>query len=603
MTKSDSPADPDDDLPSTWTAWRDSAEVTWSAWPAGASARVGVAIATSAAEGIGLGYSLKRVIEAVADGRQVLGWTVVLVVSAAIPRWLGVVWDHVQHVTLIKTQQLIGQRTMAALSRPAGVDHLESPRYADRVRQLSYAAQRVSILFDWLATQVGSGLALGVALILLGKLHPLLVIPVVLAAAIGSIQARARRQALKLMDRATAEQRVGDRLVALSTSPSDAMDVRMLGLGPWLVEAHRTSRALVRRDIVAGENKVVAGIAFAAVLQAALLTGAFAFLVTLAKQGRVGTGEVALAVVLLRSAMSQAGGIGGSVADLARNTFVARRYSWLIRHDGLLPVVDRPAPVPEALTEGIAFQDVTFTYPGADAPTLRNITIRLRPGSTVAFVGDNGAGKTTLVKLLCRFYDPSDGVITVDGTDLRNFSAEEWRLSIGGTLQDFERYLFTAGQSIGVGDVPHVDDEQTIERAARAGGAAFVEALPHGYETQLGRSFDGEELSEGQWQRVAIARGFMRTKPILVLLDEPTAALDPHAENELFERTVEGARAARDRGAVTVLVSHRFSTVRMADLIVVLADGAIAEAGSHSELLALNGKYAELYLLQAERYR
>ena len=603
MTTSDSVADPDDDLPSTWTAWRDSAAVTWSAWPAGASARVGVAIATSAVEGIGLGYSLKRVIEAVAEGRQVLGWAVVLVVSAAIPRWLGVVWDHVQHVTLIKTQQLIGQRTMAALSRPVGVDHLESPRYADRVRQLSYAAQRVSILFDWLATQVGSGLALVVALVLLGQLHPLLVIPVALAAAIGSIQARARRQALKLMDRATAEQRVGDRLVALSTSPSDAMDVRMLGLGPWLVEAHRTSRARVRRDIVAGENKVVAGIALAAVLQAALLTGAFAFLVTLARQGGVGTGEVALAVVLLRSAMSQAGGIGGSVADLARNTFVARRYSWLIRHDGLLPVVDRPAPVPEVLTEGIAFEDVTFTYPGADAPTLRNINIRLRPGTTVAFVGDNGAGKTTLVKLLCRFYDPSGGVITVDGADLRNFGAEEWRLSIGGTFQDFERYLFKAGQSIGVGDVPHVEDEPTIQRAARSGGAAFVEALPHGYETQLGRPFDGEELSEGQWQKVAIARGFMRTKPILLLLDEPTAALDPQAENELFERSIEGARAARDRGAITVLISHRFSTVRMADLIVVLADGAIAEAGSHSELLALNKTYAELYQLQAERYR
>jgi ATP-binding cassette subfamily B protein len=250
---------------------------------------------------------------------------------------------------------------------------------------------------------------------------------------------------------------------------------------------------------------------------------------------------------------------------------------------------------------GIRFENVSFAYPGTERLVLEDVDLQFAPGAVVAIVGENGAGKTTLVKLLCRMYRPTRGRILVDGVDIARLSPESWRARLAGAFQDFFRFELIALQSVGLGDVPRMEDRHAVETAVgRAGAEDVLARLPAGLETQLGPTWaGGVELSFGQWQKLALARGFMREEPHVLILDEPTAALDAETEHALFERY---AAAARD-DRITVLVSHRFSTVRMADTIVVLDGARVVEAGTHAELMALRGQYAQLYEIQAGAYR
>jgi ATP-binding cassette, subfamily B, bacterial len=281
-----------------------------------------------------------------------------------------------------------------------------------------------------------------------------------------------------------------------------------------------------------------------------------------------------------------------------------RRLGWLENYAAIhRGRSDRPAP--ETLTEGITFEDVSFCYPGTAEPVLRHVSLKLPAGSVIAVVGENGAGKSTLVKLLCGFYAPTAGRILIDQTELGRIAPKEWRTRLSGAFQDFARLEFLARASIGLGDLAYLDDTAAVAAATdRAGADDVIDGLSGGLDTQLGANWpEGVDLSFGQWQKLALARGFMRTKPLLTILDEPTAALDAETEHALFERYAEQARATRLGGQVTVLVSHRFSTVRMADLIVVVSDGEIAEVGSHEELMATPGAYADLYSIQARAYQ
>jgi ATP-binding cassette subfamily B protein len=251
---------------------------------------------------------------------------------------------------------------------------------------------------------------------------------------------------------------------------------------------------------------------------------------------------------------------------------------------------------------------VSFAYPGTDRLVLEGVNLHLEPGSVVAIVGENGAGKSTLVKLLCRLYPPTSGRILVDGVELARMPAEAWRSRLAGAFQDFFRFELRARQSVGVGDVARLDDGPAIVAAVdRAGAVDVVDRLAEGLETQLGPTWPGGvEVSFGQWQKLALARGFMRNQPLLLVLDEPTAALDAETEHALFERYAEAARGGSNgaaEGRITILVSHRFSTVRMADRIVVLDGSRVVEVGSHEQLMARGGSYAELYGIQAAAYR
>jgi ATP-binding cassette subfamily B protein len=254
----------------------------------------------------------------------------------------------------------------------------------------------------------------------------------------------------------------------------------------------------------------------------------------------------------------------------------------------------------------VRFVGVSFRYPGTEVDVLSGVDLDIPAGTTVAVVGDNGAGKSTLVKLLCRFYEPTSGRITVDGVDLKAVDIEGWRASTGAVFQDHARLELPALEAVTVGDLSQLGSVAAADAAMeRAGSADVLGALPEGWATQLGARWpEGVDLSGGQWQKLALGRGLLREEAILFVFDEPTAALDAETEHRLFaEYAALSKRGQAERGTVTVLVSHRFSTVRMADLIVVVADGRIAEAGSHEELVRLGGTYAELYALQARAYR
>jgi ATP-binding cassette subfamily B protein len=250
--------------------------------------------------------------------------------------------------------------------------------------------------------------------------------------------------------------------------------------------------------------------------------------------------------------------------------------------------------------DGVRFENVGFSYPGSTDPALEGVSLHLKPGSSLALVGENGSGKTTLIKLLTRLYRPTTGRILLEGLDLGQWDESRLRERIGVIFQDFTRYQMLVGENVGAGDEPHFEDEARWREAAEKGRASeFIETLPGSYRTQLGKWFkDGRELSGGQWQKIALSRAFMRTRADILVLDEPTAAMDAQAEAEVFEHF---RQLARDR--ITILISHRFSTVRMADQIAVLDRGRIVEQGSHEDLMKLNGRYAHLFTLQARGYR
>jgi ATP-binding cassette, subfamily B, bacterial len=314
-------------------------------------------------------------------------------------------------------------------------------------------------------------------------------------------------------------------------------------------------------------------------------------------------------VVLVMAAGTRLSSYIGATADelgFLRGFWLdaSRRLVWLEEYAARRDV-HGDAVAPERLVDGIRFEHVSFAYPGTERLVLDDVDVHLPAGSVVAVVGENGAGKSTFVKLLARMYASTAGRITVDGVDLAEIATDHWRERLAGAFQDFFRFELPAQQSVGLGHLPRLDDRTAAEMAiGRAGADDVVDRLAHGLDTQLGPTWDGgAEVSFGQWQKLALARGFMRDDPLLLMLDEPTAALDAETEHALFERFATAARAATDSGRVTVLVSHRFSTVRMADLIVVLDGNRVAEVGSHDHLMALDGQYASLFRIQASAYR
>lgn len=335
--------------------------------------------------------------------------------------------------------------------------------------------------------------------------------------------------------------------------------------------------------------------------------GAIAYVVVRAVDGRVSVGDVGLTAVLAGQVLGLVAGSAETVQWALRSLTTASRYVYLVDvAERIRSSTDTSAVAPARLTTGIRLRGLTYRYPSAEEPTLRGIDLDLPAGSTVAVVGDNGAGKTTLVKVLAGLYRPDAGSITADGVDLAQLDPDRWRERVSAGFQDHAQWEFSVREAVGIGDLDAIDDADAAGAALeRAGAGDLPGVLPQGVETQLGPRWpDGVDLSSGQWQKIALGRAMIRTSPLLLLLDEPTAALDADTEHQLFERWTHAAQELRrTSGAITVLVSHRFSTVRMADLIVVLADGVIAEHGTHDDLMERNGQYARLFSLQAAAYR
>ena len=515
---------------------------------------------------------------------------------------------HIAYFELGDLNVLSLERELIELaSGSPGLEHHERPDYADKLQVVRQELERTGWgSMQALLSSLGLAVTIAITAVILARLNPWLLLlpvaaipPLILGRRAESTLARSRETAADPMRRS-------GHLFALAMDGGAAKELRVCDLSGELRARHNlawneATAILWRGEVHAGLLRVAGQLAFAAAYIAATL-----LVVREAVAGRSSVGDVVLAITLASQVNGQVTGAVALLQQLQRTAQTMADFRWI------RALIARQAPpppdaeLPATIGQGIDLRGVSFAYPGTETDVLAGVDLHLPPGSTVAIVGENGAGKTTLVKLLCRFYEPTGGSIELDGVDLRRFPLGDWRERIATGFQDFVRFEFLARETVGVGDLPQIESSATVTGAlVRARGEDVLARLEEGLETQLGKSYtDGAELSGGQWQKLALGRAMMRETPLLLVLDEPTSALDAQAEHLLFEQYAAGARrVAADSGAITILVSHRFSTVRMADLILVVADGKVTESGSHEELLAIGGLYAELYGLQASQYR
>lgn len=498
---------------------------------------------------------------------------------------------------------LLGQRVnMMILEKAVRLDfiHFEDPEFYDRLTQarreassrpLSLVNRTFTLLQNLIALLSFGGLLLGFS--------PWAVLLLALAGLPAFVaETKFSGEAFRLFKWRSPETRKRAYLEMVMAREDFAKEVQLFELGPLLLDRYddifqklyKEDRNLTLRR---GFWSFSLGL-----LSTAAFYGAYAWIVWATVMGRITLGDMTMYLLLFRQGQAAFGAgltaIGGMYED---NLYLSNLYTFLEERS---PEDGQGAIAGPDPGDGVRFEDVWFTYPGAKTPAVKGVSFHLSPGQKLALVGENGSGKTTLIKLLTRLYTPSKGRILLDGLPLDQWDQQVLRRRIGVIFQDFMRYQFSVGENVGAGDVHAFEDEQKWQQAADKGLALpFIEKLPQGFGTQLGRWFhQGMELSGGQWQKVALSRAFMRETADILVLDEPTAAMDAEAELQIFDRFREVTHSQ-----MAILISHRFSTVRMADRIVVLEDGIVLEQGNHEQLMAGKGRYAQLFNMQAAAYR
>ena len=526
-----------------------------------------------------------------------------LAVSAAATWFLRTVSVRLQRRFRDRVTIALESHVARLQASVATIAHQERPEYLDRLSVLRDQVFVLDHMYMSLFSTCGWILRLGVTVGLLASIHPALVLLALFAAPTVLTSTWRPGVERRAWEQGAQAYRLARHLFSLATTAPPGKEVRVTGIGERLVTQRRAAwerwfgpMARVRWASAAWHTLAwaVFGLAY---------VGAIVFVA-------YGLAAPAGSILLVLAAGARLSAyIGATVGEIGflRGIWMdgSRRLAWLEDYAASV-VAHADLQVPPRLTRGIRLEHVSFAYPGTERLVLDDVSVELPAGAVVALVGENGAGKTTLVKLLSKMYEPTAGAIYVDDQALARMRADEWRTRLAGAFQDFFRFEFLARQTVGLGDVPHLEDEPAVVRAVdRAGASDVVSGLAAGLETQLGPTWPGGvDVSFGQWQKLALARGFMRDAPLLLVLDEPTAALDAETEHTLFERYAAAARNGRSsNGRVTLLVSHRFSTVRMADLIVVLDGARVVEVGTHEALMAHRGPYAELYSIQAAAYR
>jgi ATP-binding cassette subfamily B protein len=579
--------------------WTTSRAIT--VWLAVLSVAVGVLPAAIAVVGK---LIVDSVVQAVRNGSSAAQVSALLYVAAefglvvllaAAKRGIGVCESLLRALLGQRVNELILEKaltlTLAEFEDSEFYDRMTRARREASARPLSLVRQTFGLVQNAISVVVYGGLLLGLS----GWTAAVLAVA---AVPVFLVETRFSEDAFRLFRWRAPEARMQTYLETLLAREDHAKEVTLFGLGPLFLGRYRAifeklfgeDRALtLRRGVWGFLLGILSTVAFYGVYgwvvyQAAIRVitlGAMTMYVLVFKQG-----QTALSAIL--------SAVGGMYED---NLYLSNLYEYLGHAPAPRPGTETKGPDPD---DGLRFDDVSFTYPGASSPALRHVTLHVPRGGKLALVGENGAGKTTLIKLLTRLYEPTDGRILLDGLDLRKWNPDHLRRRIGVIFQDFIRYQLIVGENIGAGDVDAFDDEARWRRAGEMGMATpFIERLPEKFRTQLGRWFKGgQELSVGQWQKIALSRAFMREHADILVLDEPTAAMDAEAEAEVFQRF---RNLSENR--LGIVISHRFSTVRMADQIVVLEGGGAVERGTHQELMAKNGRYARLFNLQAEGYR
>lgn len=556
---------------------------------------------TTVLVGVAIGVALKALIDRAIRGDQaelVAGSLALLVLAQAVAGLLLVrASSHHQE----RSRAHLDTEVMRVVTGAPGIAHHEDPKFQDDLEMLRDDQARFGQVLVLALIPVSTVVMLLSSLAVLAQVHPLLVllpvaaIPSALCEARGaSVVRSAWRDRAPIMRKRRA-------YFDLATQPHSAAEIRLNGLRSEILDEHRL---LSDRDWQLRRQERRAAMKWNIAGRAMFSTGfvvATLAVIQLAALGRASAGDLILTITVAAQVNNR---IGSLVADTRRWTPMleaASRFAWLQQYDELRKRDCSLAVAPKQVESEMSVSSVSFAYGSQSVAVLDQVDLVIPRGMVVALVGDNGAGKSTLVKLLLRLYEPTSGRIVVNSQDLSEVSASSWRTHTSAAFQDFARPELVARHAVGIGDLPHLDDELRVSAALeRAGSPNLFADVAEGLNAPLGRSFaNGGELSGGQWQTLALARGMMRQGPALLVLDEPTSNLDADAEHELFQRY---SMAARREQQTTILVSHRFSTVRMADLIVVLDKGCIVETGSHDELMAAGGLYRELFTLQATAY-
>jgi ATP-binding cassette, subfamily B, bacterial len=539
-----------------------------------------------------------------ADRRQMLIAVAALVAAAGLHLLLGIVGTNARVALMERVGFEFDARIAELIARVPTLEHLETPDYLDRTQNLRDGQGTLGGALNMLLNIVNNlAYATGTLVVAASADWRLLIlaflgIPRLVSSRWSTRWGRAAEE------QSAAPARLTRHLVDLVTSPYGGAEARVFGLRHELRDRVRGSATAWQRPLVRGaRNQALLSAAISALFFGAAI-GVLGWMTYDALHGAVPVSALVVAVAAVSGLESVSGIVTSAVQDTARLLRQVSRFVWLqdyAVHAGQ----GGTAEPPSQLASGIRLEAVRFRHTGSESDAVASMDLHLPASSVVALIGENGAGKSTLVKLLTGLYRPSEGRILVDGTDLADFDPAVWRLRLSGAFQDFADFELIAREAVGLGDLAAIDDEARVHQALRDGAAEDVlRALPNGLSTQLGTTWDGGvELSGGQRQRLAIARGLMRKQPLLLVLDEPTSAMDATTEHELFQRYADVAQRARRTGAVTLLVTHRFTTVRVADLIVVMDAGRIVEAGTHDELVARRGQYAELYDIQARAYR
>lgn len=565
-------------------------------------------IGLTTAAGVLQAVALKWLIDGAVQQRwELVVWaTVAIFVAVGIQTPLGRLVTDLQLILAVRVGVEVDRDTLEVTAGMPGIEHLEVAEYLDQIQIVRDGGQTLMgglfSVIDMISVAVRIVISVG----LLITIHPALSVLPAFAIPSVLLVRRANRHVEDAAVAAAEATRAATQLHEAFLKPITAMEMRVSGCIDAL--DHRADQ-LWRQVGALQLNGATRSALVSAVGWTALTVGYIWALVVVAievRAGRATPGDIVLASQLALQLRGQALQAGTSLGQSMSALRMADRYVWL--QDTAREQHDRFAgrtQAPPALHDGIRLEGVSFTYPGTDRPVLTDLNLHLPAGSTVALVGSNGAGKTSLVKLLCGLYRPDHGAILVDGIDLTTMDIEGWRSRLAAGFQDFLRLEAIARHSVGVGHPPWMNDDTRVRQAIdRAHSASLFERWPDALDTHIGKTYaDGEELSGGQWQRLAIARALMRIDPLLLVLDEPTAALDPAAEHQLYERYAGAARHVSDAGGITVLVSHRFSSVRMANLIVVLEGGKATEIGTHDALLATGGTYANMFRQQQAAYQ
>ena len=487
-------------------------------------------------------------------------------------------------------------RTFLAKAAAVDIGHFDDPTWHD-------AASRARRDVGWLPSQltfmsfeiIASSATIVGMIGLLSTMHPVLgVLLVVTVIPWISIQRRVNRKMFELRTTLTPAIREQNYLAALLSEPERARDVRSFGLADHLLARYTRVRDEADRAHAALSRKASLAAAISALVTAAAVATGYYFVASRGLAGEVTAGDLVATFGAFATVTMQANMMSHQLGMLERHATFLADYFTFLAVEPLVPVPAQPTPLPEKLN-GVALQNVCFTYPRGREAALAGVDLEVRPGELVALVGENGAGKTTIVNLLSRFYDPSEGRVSISGVDVREVDPQELRSRIGVLLQDFTKYQLTLRENVQLGRIDRPADDREIVAALEA---ARAKTLADSLDRKLGRLFDGgHDLSGGQWQRLAVARLIYRQADLWIL-DEPTSNLDPEAEAAIFTELKQQLA-----GRMAIVISHRFSTVRVADRIYVIEGGRVLESGTHEELVATNGRYAALFELQAAGYR